>query len=82
MGRAEGRRAVVTGAASGIGAAVVERLLAEGAEVLAVDISEGGMAPLRAAGAEIIVASVADPPIAIGSPRQRAPSTTSSTRPA
>ena len=61
MGGAVGRRAVVTGAASGIGAAVVERLLAEGAEVLAVDISEGGMAPLRAAGAEIAVASVADP---------------------
>jgi NAD(P)-dependent dehydrogenase (short-subunit alcohol dehydrogenase family) len=61
MGGAEGRRAVVTGAASGIGAAVAERLMAEGAEVLAVDISADGMAPLRRAGAEIAVASVTDP---------------------
>lgn len=34
-----GKRAVVTGAASGIGAAVVERLMATGAEVVAVDRS-------------------------------------------
>jgi len=35
-----GKRAVVTGAASGIGAAVVERLVATGADVLAADRSE------------------------------------------
>ncbi|MFC7341820.1 3-hydroxybutyrate dehydrogenase [Saccharopolyspora griseoalba] len=35
-----GKRAVVTGAASGIGAAVVERLVATGAEVVAADRSE------------------------------------------
>lgn len=60
MGEADGRRAVVTGAASGIGYAVVERLLAEGASVVAVDVNEEGMAPLAAAGAELVVASVAD----------------------
>lgn len=61
MGAAEGRRAVVTGAASGIGFAVVQRLLAEGASVLAVDINEDGMRPLEAEGAELLVASVAEP---------------------
>jgi NAD(P)-dependent dehydrogenase (short-subunit alcohol dehydrogenase family) len=50
----------VTGAASGIGSAVVRRLLAEGASVLAVDIDGNGMAPLAREGAETIVASVAD----------------------
>lgn len=60
MSGANGRRAVVTGAASGIGYAVVERLLAEGASVLAVDINGAGMASLAQAGAETIVASVAD----------------------
>ena len=61
MGGAEGRRAVVTGAASGIGFAVVERLLREGASVLAVDINVEGMAALAERGAETLVASVADP---------------------
>jgi NAD(P)-dependent dehydrogenase (short-subunit alcohol dehydrogenase family) len=60
MGEADGRRAVVTGAASGIGYAVAERLLAEGASVLAVDVNAQGMAPLAEQGAETIVASVAD----------------------
>lgn len=60
MGEATGRRAVVTGAASGIGFAVVQRLLEEGATVLAVDINAAGMAPLADAGAETIAASVAD----------------------
>lgn len=60
MGAAEGKRAVVTGAASGIGQAVVRRLLAEGASVVAVDINEAGLAPVVALGAEPCVASVAD----------------------
>ncbi len=40
----KGRKAVVTGAASGIGAAVVARLIEEGCEVLAVDLVEAGLA--------------------------------------
>jgi NAD(P)-dependent dehydrogenase (short-subunit alcohol dehydrogenase family) len=60
MGGAQGRRAVVTGAASGIGFATSRRLLREGASVLAVDINAEGMAPLAAEGAETLVASVAD----------------------
>ncbi len=39
-----GRRAIVTGAASGIGAAAVARLLAEGCTVLAVDLVAEGLA--------------------------------------
>lgn len=40
MRRLEGRVAVVTGAASGIGAATVKRFTAEGAHVVSVDLSE------------------------------------------
>ncbi len=44
MGRdVSGRKAIVTGAASGIGAAAVARLRADGVEVLAVDIAEQGL---------------------------------------
>jgi NAD(P)-dependent dehydrogenase (short-subunit alcohol dehydrogenase family) len=39
-----GRKAVVTGAASGIGAAAVARLLADGCAVLAVDLTANGLA--------------------------------------
>lgn len=39
-GRFEGKVALVTGGVSGIGAAVTTRLLAEGAHVIAVDVSE------------------------------------------
>lgn len=44
-------RAVVTGAASGIGAAVARRLLREGAEVVAADREAAGLEPLIALGA-------------------------------
>jgi 3-oxoacyl-[acyl-carrier protein] reductase len=43
-----GRVAVITGAAGGIGAALVQRFLVEGAIVLAVDISEERLEALRA----------------------------------
>ena len=39
----EGARAVVTGAASGMGEATARRLASEGVEVLAVDVNEAGM---------------------------------------
>ncbi len=50
-----GKRAVVTGAASGIGQAVVRRLLREGAAVIAADVNEGGLGPVVEAGAEPFV---------------------------
>ena len=40
--RLEGRTAVVTGGASGIGAAISRRLAAEGAEVTIADLNEEG----------------------------------------
>ena len=43
-----GRTALVTGAASGIGAAMVARLAADGARVLAVDRDEAGIKALAA----------------------------------
>jgi NAD(P)-dependent dehydrogenase (short-subunit alcohol dehydrogenase family) len=46
-GRYAGRTAVVTGAASGIGRAVTLRLSREGADVLALDLDETGLAATR-----------------------------------
>lgn len=46
-----GKRAVVTGAASGIGQAVARRLLREGVAVLAADMNEAGLAAVVADGA-------------------------------
>ncbi|MEM7500749.1 MAG: SDR family oxidoreductase [Pseudomonadota bacterium] len=42
MGRVEGKRALVTGGAQGLGAAISERLAAEGAQVLLTDIDQDG----------------------------------------
>ena len=42
-GRFAGRRVLVTGAASGIGAATVVRLAAEGATVACVDVDTAGL---------------------------------------
>jgi NAD(P)-dependent dehydrogenase (short-subunit alcohol dehydrogenase family) len=57
----EARRAIVTGAASGIGRAAAERLLSEGVDVLAIDIKPGPLADLAAAGCRTLVADLADP---------------------
>lgn len=61
VGEARGRRSVVTGAASGIGFAAAERLLAEEASVLAVDVNATGLERLRQKGAEVMVADLAQP---------------------
>ena len=44
MQRYEGRVALVTGGASGIGRATVHRLVEEGATVVATDLAEEGLA--------------------------------------
>ena len=53
-------RALVTGAASGIGQGAARRLLEEGCSVVAVDINEAGLEAVVAAGAEPLVADLAD----------------------
>jgi NAD(P)-dependent dehydrogenase (short-subunit alcohol dehydrogenase family) len=59
--RLQGKTAIVTGATSGIGAAVAGRLLAEGASVVAVGRNEIALAALAAAGpAGRVEACVAD----------------------
>ncbi len=66
MNRFEDRVVLVTGAASGIGRATMERLAGEGATVVAVDHDAGGLADavgrLKAAGAAVtaVVADVMD----------------------
>lgn len=54
----ERARAVVTGAASGIGQAVARRLLREDVEVIAADRDEAGLATIAAAGASAFVADL------------------------
>jgi NAD(P)-dependent dehydrogenase (short-subunit alcohol dehydrogenase family) len=54
-GRFAGKTAVITGAASGIGRAVTLRLAREGADVLALDIDEAGLAATQ----EVAAGSVA-----------------------
>ena len=61
MGLLEGRRALITGAGSGIGAEACRRLRAEGAEVAAVDIDATSVAAVAdETGAVAFVADVAD----------------------
>jgi NAD(P)-dependent dehydrogenase (short-subunit alcohol dehydrogenase family) len=55
------RRAIVTGAASGIGQATANRLLREDVSVLGVDVDEAGLEPLAAAGADVLVADLGLP---------------------
>ena len=48
-GRLAGKKALVTGGAQGLGAAIAARLAAEGAQVLITDINEAGAAQVVAA---------------------------------
>jgi 2-hydroxycyclohexanecarboxyl-CoA dehydrogenase len=60
--RFEGRKALVTGGGSGIGAAIVERLAAEGASVLVADINDEGAQRVAAeVGADAVHLDVTDP---------------------
>ena len=63
MNASSQRRGVVTGAGSGIGKAVVHRLLREGADVLAVDINAGNLAELKGAHCETLAADIIDPAV-------------------
>ncbi len=58
----DGRTALVTGAASGIGAAITRRLVADGAKVLAVDRDEAGLGALADAtpGVQALACDLAD----------------------
>ena len=57
------RRGVVTGAGSGIGKAVVHRLLREGVDVLAVDIHGSNLAGLKGGHCETLAADLTDPAV-------------------
>jgi NAD(P)-dependent dehydrogenase (short-subunit alcohol dehydrogenase family) len=59
--RFDGRNAVVTGAASGIGRATVDRLVDEGARVLAVDLPSDALTALASDEVIAIAGDVSDP---------------------
>lgn len=61
MASLEGKNALVTGGASGIGKASAERLAAEGARVCVADFSEDGEAVADAIGGVFVQADVGDP---------------------
>ena len=55
------RRAIVTGAARGIGLATAQRLLKEGLSVLAIDVNQDGLSQIRDQGADVMLADLGDP---------------------
>jgi NAD(P)-dependent dehydrogenase (short-subunit alcohol dehydrogenase family) len=59
----ERRRGIVTGAGSGIGKAVVRRLLREGVNVLAVDVNGAGLAELKNEYCQTLAADLTDPAV-------------------
>jgi NAD(P)-dependent dehydrogenase (short-subunit alcohol dehydrogenase family) len=61
MSNSAKRRAIVTGAASGIGKAVADRLLRENVDVLAVDIDAHRLKELAVAGCRTQLADLGDP---------------------
>ena len=72
--RLEGRNALVTGGASGIGAAIAARLAAEGADVLIGDLNAEGAAEVAGGiGAESAELDVTDPPAVAELVAQRGP---------
>jgi 2-hydroxycyclohexanecarboxyl-CoA dehydrogenase len=72
--RLEGRKALVTGGASGIGAAIAVRLAAEGAEVLIGDVDADGAAEVAGEiGAEAAELDVTDPKAAAAVVSERGP---------
>ncbi len=64
-GRLEGRRAVVTGAARGIGAAIARRFTAEGAHVVLLDIVPTVADVAESMGATAVVGDLSDPAAAV-----------------
>ncbi|MGY5036918.1 SDR family NAD(P)-dependent oxidoreductase, partial [Streptomyces sp. 900116325] len=59
--RMQDKIVIVTGAASGLGRATVELMVAEGATVVAADVNaEAGAAAAAAAGADFVQTDVAD----------------------
>ena len=62
MGLLDGRRAVITGGASGIGRATARRMAAEGASVAVIDLNDDGASEVaRETGGRHFVADVTDP---------------------
>lgn len=59
--RYEGRTAVVSGAASGIGLAITQRLLREGATVCATDINDAALRDMQAENLVTVAGDISDP---------------------